>query len=117
MKKKAQNQKGMTRREFIVTTGAATGAALVTASVGPFVHTTMAKGGTLKICSYGGSYQESQSKALIQPFADKFGVKIIEASGPDIAKVKSIPMSLTSTESTSKPSAKLPSEIFSGPLH
>jgi putative spermidine/putrescine transport system substrate-binding protein len=48
----------------------------------------MAKGGTLKICSYGGSYQESQSKALIQPFADKFGVKIIEASGPDIAKVK-----------------------------
>ena len=87
-KKETQNQKGMTRREFIVTTGAATGAALVTASVGPFVHTTMAKGGTLKVCSYGGSYQESQRKALIQPFADKFGVKIIEASGPDIAKVK-----------------------------
>jgi putative spermidine/putrescine transport system substrate-binding protein len=87
-KKETQKQKGMTRREFIITTGAATGAALVTASVGPFVHTTMAKGGTLKVCSYGGSYQESQSKALIQPFADKFGVKIIEASGPDIAKVK-----------------------------
>jgi putative spermidine/putrescine transport system substrate-binding protein len=87
-KKETQNQKGMTRREFIVTTGAATGAALVAASVGPFVHTTMAKGGTLKVCSYGGSYQESQRKALIQPFADKFGVKIIEESGPDIAKVK-----------------------------
>ena len=88
MKKKTQNKKEMTRREFLITTGAATGAALVTASVGPFVHTTMAKGGTLKVCSYGGSYQESQRKALIQPFADKFGVKIIEASGPDIAKVK-----------------------------
>jgi len=88
MKKKTQNKKEMTRREFLVTTGAATGAALVTASVGPFVHTTMAKGGTLKVCSYGGSYQESQRKALIQPFAEKFGVKIIEASGPDIAKVK-----------------------------
>ena len=88
MKKKTQNKKEMTRREFLITTGAATGAALVTASVGPFVHTTMAKGGTLKVCSYGGSYQESQQKALIQPFADKFGVKIIEASGPDIAKVK-----------------------------
>jgi putative spermidine/putrescine transport system substrate-binding protein len=79
---------GMTRREFIQTTGAAAGAALVTASVGPFVHTTMAKGGTLRVCSYGGSYQESQRKALMQPFADQFGVKIIEASGPDIAKVK-----------------------------
>jgi putative spermidine/putrescine transport system substrate-binding protein len=87
-KKETQNHKGMTRREFIATTGAATGAALVAASVGPFVHTTMAKGGTLKVCSYGGSYQESQRKALIQPFADKFGVKIIEESGPDIAKVK-----------------------------
>ncbi len=88
MKKKTQNKKKMTRREFLITTGAATGAALVTASVGPFVHTTMAKGGTLKVCSYGGSYQESQRKALFQPFADKFGVKIIEASGPDIAKIK-----------------------------
>jgi putative spermidine/putrescine transport system substrate-binding protein len=88
MKKKTQNKKEMTRREFLITTGAATGAALVTASVGPFVHTTMAKGGTLKVCSYGGSYQESQRKALMQPFADKFGVKIIEASGGDIAKVK-----------------------------
>ena len=127
-KKETQNQKGMTRREFIVTTGAATGAALVTASIGPFVHTTMAKGGTLKVCSYGGSYQESQRKALIQPFADKFGVKIIEESGPDIAKVKAqvdnkscwsplIPMSLTSTESTSKPSVRPLSAIFSGPLH
>ena len=86
--KKVQPQKGFTRREFMKTTGLATGAALVTASVGPFVHTTMAKGGTLRVCSYGGSYQDSQRKALIQPFADKFGVKIIEASGPDIAKVK-----------------------------
>ena len=48
-KKETQNNKGMTRREFIATTGAATGAALVAASVGPFVHTTMAKGGTLKV--------------------------------------------------------------------
>ncbi len=79
---------GMTRRQFIRTAGAATGAALVGASVGPFVHTTMAKGKTLRVCSYGGSYQESQRKAFFQPFADKFGVKIIEASGPDIAKIK-----------------------------
>ena len=56
-KKETQNHKGMTRREFIVTTGAATGAALVAASVGPFVHTTMAKGGTLKvITSYSIHY-------------------------------------------------------------
>jgi putative spermidine/putrescine transport system substrate-binding protein len=88
MTKKTQNRKEMTRREFLTTTASATGAVLVTASVGPFVHTTMAKGGTLKVCSYGGSYQESQRKALFQPFADEFGVKIIEASGPDIAKVK-----------------------------
>ena len=87
-RKRMTGNSGMTRREFIVTAGAATGAAMVTASIGPFVHTTMAKGKTLKICSYGGSYQDSQRKALIQPFADKFGIKIIEASGPDIAKVK-----------------------------
>ena len=87
-RKGMEKKKRMTRREFIVTAGAATGAALVTASVGPFVHTTMAKGKTLRICSYGGSYQESQRKALITPFADKFGIKIVEASGPDIAKVK-----------------------------
>ena len=79
---------GVTRREFIIKTGAVTGAALVGSSIGPFVHTTMAKGKTLRVCSYGGSYQESQRKALIQPFADKFGVKIIEASGADIAKIK-----------------------------
>ncbi|RLF55768.1 MAG: ABC transporter substrate-binding protein [Thermoplasmata archaeon] len=81
-------KKGMTRREFLLSTGAATGSALVAASVGPFVHTTMAKGKTLRICSYGGSYQASQRKAFFQPFADKFGVKIVEASGPDIAKIK-----------------------------
>jgi len=86
--KKMQPNKEITRREFLITTGAATGAALVTASVGPFVHTTMAKGETLRVCSYGGSYQESQTKAFFAPFADKFGVKIIEASGADIAKVK-----------------------------
>jgi putative spermidine/putrescine transport system substrate-binding protein len=81
-------EKEMTRREFLLNTCAVTGAALVTASVGPFVHTSMAKGKTLRICSYGGSYQESQRKAFFEPFADKFGVKIIEASGGDIAKVK-----------------------------
>jgi putative spermidine/putrescine transport system substrate-binding protein len=81
-------KKGMTRREFLVSTGAVAGSALVAASVGPFVHTTMAKGKTLRVCSYGGSYQESQRKAILQPFADKYGVKIVEASGPDIAKIK-----------------------------
>jgi len=67
-RKRMTGNSGMTRREFIVTAGAATGAAIVTASTGPFVHTTMAKGKTLKVCSYGGSYQDSQRKALIQPF-------------------------------------------------
>ncbi|OQY01062.1 MAG: hypothetical protein B6I26_05520 [Desulfobacteraceae bacterium 4572_130] len=80
--------KKMKRREFIKTTGIALGAALVSPLVGPFVHTTMAKSKTLRICSYGGSYQESQRKAFFQAFADKFGVKIIESSGADIAKIK-----------------------------
>ena len=84
MKKK----QGVTRRDFIKKTGVAAGAAMVTASVGPFVHTTMAKGKELRVCSYGGSYQESQRKAIFEPFMEKTGIKIIEASGPDIAKVK-----------------------------
>ena len=50
-RKRMTGKSGMTRREFIVTAGAATGAAMVTASMGPFVHTTMAKGKTLRVCS------------------------------------------------------------------
>lgn len=78
----------MTRRQFVKRATAAAGATMVTASVGPFVHVTMAKGKTLRIASYGGSYQASQRKAFMIPFAKKTGVKIIEDSGVDIAKVK-----------------------------
>jgi putative spermidine/putrescine transport system substrate-binding protein len=83
-----KKEQRITRREFIKKTGAVSGAAFVTASVGPFVHTTMAKGKTLRICSYGGDYQASQRRVFFEPFASQFGVKIIESSGPGISQVK-----------------------------
>lgn len=78
----------MSRREFLLSAGVATGGVLAATSFGHFAHADTIKGKTLRICSYGGSYQTSQRKAFFQPFAEKFGVKIIEASGPDIARVK-----------------------------
>jgi putative spermidine/putrescine transport system substrate-binding protein len=46
---------------------------------------------TLTITSYGGAYQEAQRKAYFEPFAKKFGVKIIEDEwSGDMAKLRAM---------------------------
>ncbi|WP_051261021.1 ABC transporter substrate-binding protein [Desulfovibrio inopinatus] len=78
----------MNRRRFLVTLGQTTGVVVAASAMGPFVGRVVASDATLRICSYGGSFQESQRKAFFDPFSKEFNVKIIEATDPDIAKVK-----------------------------
>ena len=44
----------------------------------------------LVVTSYGGAYQEAQRKAYFEPFTKATGIKIIEATGPDPAKIKAM---------------------------
>jgi len=44
----------------------------------------------LVVVSWGGSYQEAQRKAYFEPFTKETGIKIVEATGPDAAKIKAM---------------------------
>ena len=44
----------------------------------------------MRVCSYGGAFQEAQRKAYFQPFERLSGIKVIEAEGPNVAKVKAM---------------------------
>lgn len=48
------------------------------------------QGGSFVFVSWGGSYQDMQAKAFLRPFAEKFGVNIIEDGPPDYAKVRAM---------------------------
>ena len=48
------------------------------------------EGGSFTFVSWGGSYQEMQRQAFLIPFAEKFGVNIIEDGPPDYAKVRAM---------------------------
>jgi len=79
--------KKVTRREFIKKSAVVTAAA----AVGPHIFVRKATAASKKklvICSWGGSYQASQRKAFFEPFAKEMGVEIVEATGPDLAKIK-----------------------------
>ena len=42
------------------------------------------------VTSWGGSYQDAQRKAYFEPFEKETGIKIVEATGPDAAKIKAM---------------------------
>ena len=46
--------------------------------------------GQVRVCSYGGALQDAQRRAYFKPFQDLSGIEVIEAEGPDIAKVKAM---------------------------
>ncbi|HTW29141.1 MAG TPA: ABC transporter substrate-binding protein [Acetobacteraceae bacterium] len=46
--------------------------------------------GTVRVCSYGGALQDAQRAAYFKPFEELSGIKVIEAEGPDTAKVKAM---------------------------
>lgn len=46
--------------------------------------------GSVRFCSYGGSFQEAQRKAYLEPFTRLTGIEVIESEGPDTAKIKAM---------------------------
>jgi putative spermidine/putrescine transport system substrate-binding protein len=46
--------------------------------------------GTVRVCSYGGALQDAQRRAYFKPFEELSGIKVIEAEGPDPAKIKAM---------------------------
>lgn len=44
----------------------------------------------LVITSWGSSYQDAQRQAYFEPFTKETGIKIVEATGPDAAKIKAM---------------------------
>ena len=57
-----------------------------------FTHviTTGARGQTneLVFVGFGGSYQEGQTKALFEPFEKETGIKVVQTTGVDLAKLR-----------------------------
>jgi putative spermidine/putrescine transport system substrate-binding protein len=45
------------------------------------------------IASYGGSYQDNQRKAYFEPFQRDTGIRVIEATGDTVAKIRSMVLS------------------------
>jgi putative spermidine/putrescine transport system substrate-binding protein len=46
--------------------------------------------GEVRVCSFGGAFQDAQRKAYFKPFEELSGIKVIESEGPDPAKVKAM---------------------------
>src|SRR3954467_11504936 len=42
------------------------------------------------VTSWGSAYQDAQRKAYFEPFTKETGIKIVEATGPDAAKIKAM---------------------------
>lgn len=74
-------------RRLLLAGGGAAGAALVAA---PAIIGTARGQSRQKIVyvAYGGATQDAQIKAIIQVFEKETGIQVINASGPDVAKLK-----------------------------
>ena len=46
--------------------------------------------GVVRVCSYGGAFQDAQRKGYFEPFERLSGIKVIESQGPDPVKVKAM---------------------------
>lgn len=76
----------LSRRRF-ARTSAAVGAAALAA---PWVSTGARAAGQLVFAGFGGSYQEGQTKALFEPFEKETGIKIVQTTGVDLAKLRAM---------------------------
>lgn len=75
----------ITRRRFLATTAVGTAATMLPAVVTP----ARAKSkNELVFVGFGGSYQEGQTKALFEPFEKETGIKIVQTTGVDLAKLR-----------------------------
>ena len=75
----------VTRRRFVATTAA--GVALTAL---PAVATRARAQGKneLVFVGFGGTYQEGQTKALFEPFTKETGIKVVQTTGVDLAKLR-----------------------------
>ena len=100
----------LTRRELLKRTAAAGAAGALLASGWPLAAGAQSGGlvptsplppitsipdnlkgkGSVTVCSYGGAFQDAQREAYFKPFEQLSGIKVNEAEGPDIAKVKAM---------------------------
>ncbi|RVK86356.1 ABC transporter substrate-binding protein [Sinorhizobium meliloti] len=76
----------LTRRLF--SSGLAASAAIAT-----FGRAQAQNSDAVVVCSYGGGFQDAQRKALFEPFTKATGIKVVEATGPSLAKVRAMNMS------------------------
>src|SRR5882672_5286981 len=76
----------LSRRRFLRTAAAG---ALATAALPGVVTSTKAAGkNELVFVGFGGTYQDGQTKALFEPFEKETGIKVIQTTGVDIAKLR-----------------------------
>jgi putative spermidine/putrescine transport system substrate-binding protein len=77
--------RSITRRRFVAT-GAAGGAASALPALLTRAKATAAN--ELVFVGFGGTYQEGQAKALFEPFEKETGIKVIQTTGVDLAKLQ-----------------------------
>jgi putative spermidine/putrescine transport system substrate-binding protein len=75
----------MTRRHLIATTAAG---AAVTAFPAIIAGAKAAGANELVFVGFGGTYQEGQTKALFEPFEKETGIKVVQTTGVDLAKLQ-----------------------------
>lgn len=46
--------------------------------------------GSVVVASWGGSFQDAQRETMFKPFEEETGIRIIEATGPSLAKIKAM---------------------------
>ncbi|MFC3677599.1 ABC transporter substrate-binding protein [Ferrovibrio xuzhouensis] len=73
------------RRRFIQSAGTLAAAASFGA---PFISSSARAAGQLVFAGFGGAYQEGQTKALFEPFERETGIKIVQTTGVDLAKLR-----------------------------
>src|SRR5256712_12973014 len=74
-----------TRRQFLTTAAAAGVASLAFPRT---VTPARAAKNELVFVGFGGSYQDGQTKALFEPFEKETGIKGVQTTGVDIAKLR-----------------------------
>src|SRR5215510_3601729 len=77
---------GVTRRQFLK---GATGAGALGLAFPSVVTRARAQGkNEIVFVGFGGTYQEGQTKALFEPFEKETGIKVIQTTGVDLAKLR-----------------------------
>src|SRR5262245_55682259 len=75
----------ISRRRFLATTASA---ALATGVAAGPRRSRAAGKNELVFVGFGGSYQDGQTKALFEPFEKETGIKVVQTTGVDIAKLR-----------------------------